>query len=80
MQIHEVLFAEPVFDEQRHGERVADGERGRRARGRHEIQRARFRSDAAVDRHVGRLGKRRTRTAGNRDQFRAEAADRFEQP
>ena len=44
----------PLRTEQRHRERIAERERGRRARGRHEVHRAGFLGDAAVERHVGR--------------------------
>jgi hypothetical protein len=61
-------------------ERVADRERGRRARGRDEVHRTRFLGDAAVEGDVGRLRERRLRSAGDRDQLRAEAPDRLEEP
>ena len=51
-----------------------------RARRRHQVHRARFLGDAAVERDVGRLRQRRAPAAGDRDQLGAEPADRLEQP
>ena len=74
MQVREVLLAEALLDEQRHRERVAERERGRRARGRHEVQRAGLLGDAG-----SRARRRRpapsvdARVAGDRDEPRAEA-------
>ena len=79
MDLGEVLFAESLFDEQRHAERVAHRERGGRAGGRHEIERARFFGHLAVERHVGRLRERRRRVAGDGDDARADAPDGLEQ-
>ena len=61
MQVREILLAEALLDEQRHRQRVADRERRGRARGRHEVHRARFFGHAAVERHVGGLRERRRR-------------------
>ena len=79
MNLGEVLFAESLFDEQRHAQRVAHRERGGRAGGGHEIERTRFFRHLAVERDVGRLRERRCRIAGDRDDVRADAADRLEQ-
>ena len=61
VQVGEVLLPEALAHEQRHRQRVAERERGGRARGRHEVQRARLLGDAAVERDVGRLAERRRR-------------------
>ena len=69
------------FDEQRHRQRVAERQRRRRARGRHQVHRARFLGDAAVERDVGRLRRASTpATPVIAISLRAEAPDRLEQP
>ena len=55
-------------------------ERRGRAGRRHEIQRAGFFGDLAVERDVGRLRERRRGVAGDGDDARADAPDGFEQP
>ena len=80
MQRRELILAEPLADEERHRQRVAHREGGGRARRRHEVHRTGFLGDGAVERDVGGLGERRRGIAGDGDEPRAEAADRFEQP
>ena len=59
MQVREVLFAKPFPHEQRHGQRIANRERGRGAGGWHEVQRARLSRDVAIERDIGGLAERR---------------------
>ena len=80
MQVGELLFAKALAPRQRHRQRVAERERGRRARRRRQVHRARFFGHVAAQRDVRRLAERRVRIAGERDQARAGAADRLEQP
>ena len=49
MQAGEVFLLEALGDEQRHGQRVAERQRRSRAGRRHQIQRAGFLRDAAVE-------------------------------
>ena len=79
MQVGEILLPEALFDQQRHGQRVANRQRGGRARRRREVHRTRLLGDAAVERHVGGLRQGGVLPAGNRDELRAEAANRREQ-
>ena len=77
----ELLLAEALAHQQRHRQRVAERERRRGARGRHQVHRAGLFGDAAVERDVGRL--RRASTRGEpviAISLRADPADRFEQP
>ena len=80
MNVREVFLPESLGDEQRHRQRVAERERRGRACGRHEVHRARFLGDVAIERDVRRLAERRRAVAGYRDHPCAEALDRFEQP
>ena len=57
----EVLLAEALAHEQRHRQRVAQRERRGRAGGRHEVHRAGFLGDAAVERDVGGAGRASSR-------------------
>ena len=79
MQVGEVLLAETLGHEQRHGERIAEGERGRGARRGHQVQRARLLRHAAIERDVGRLAEGGPAVAGDGDQSRAEPLDRLQQ-
>ena len=65
MKPREVLAPESLVLEQRHGQRVAQGERGRRARGRREIVRARLLAHPRVERHVAVPAERRVRLPGD---------------
>ena len=75
----EVVVAEVAAFEERNGERVADGHCNRGARGRSEIQGARFFFHADVERDVAGFGERGFEIAGQRDERDFETFERFEE-
>lgn len=72
----EVLLREALGGEGRNGERVAEGERCGRGRGRRQIERAGFAADVAVEMHIGVLGEAGVRVARDGDERRALALER----
>ena len=75
MRSREVLLGESAGLQQRDRERIADRERGGRARGRREIQGAGFRRHTDLEVHRRGARQRRMRAAGQRDQRHAETLD-----
>lgn len=76
MAAREVLLREALGGEGRNGERVAEGERCGRGRGRRQIERAGFAADVAVEMHIGVLGEAGVRVARDGDERRALALER----
>ena len=72
--------SKPLRCDKRHRQGIAERERRGRAGRRRQVHRTRFFGDVAAQRHVGRLAERRLRVPGHRDQPRADAPNRLEQP
>ncbi len=79
MERRELILAEALANEERHGERVAHRQGGGRAGRRHQVHRTGLAGDGAVERDVGGPGQRRRGIAGDGDEARAQPADRLEQ-
>ena len=79
VQMGEVVLPETAPDQQRHRERIAERQRGRRARGRREIHRTRLFGHVTVQRDVGGPAERRLGLAGQGNEPRADPLDGFEQ-
>ena len=76
VETREVVLLEAARLKQDHGQRVAEGEHGRRAGGRGEIERAGLLADRNIKDHIGGLAQRGIAAAGHGDQFHIEAGQR----
>src|SRR6185369_14894810 len=79
MQTGEVLLAESLGDQQRHRDRVAEGQRGGGAGRGNEVHRAGFLGDTAVQGDVCGLRQRGAAIPRDRDEAGTKPLDRLEQ-
>ncbi len=80
MNVGEVVLAKTLRDKQRHRQRVPEGKRSGRAGGRHQIHRARFLGNVAVQRNICCLGECGAAIAGDGNHASPDPLDRFQKP